>query len=453
MVERDVPLQVSVEETTVLGRKLKIEIPVQEVQHAYRSVVQKAQKSLKLPGFRPGKVPKGILEKRYQEMLQADLLQNLAPTHMQRALEQLSLTPATRPHLHEVKLDKERPLVVEAEFEVVPEFALLDISEFSIKPAKIAVNDDQIQERIEALQKSHATPQEKTGKAVKGDVVQFDFSGRLDGALFEGGSGQNQQLELGQERFLKEFETAMLGMEKGESKTFPLQFPQDYQAAHLAGKEVAFSVVVGQVSQLLPAALDKAFFSRFGPFEDMPAFRGHIKAEIAREAEHAARAAQQSEMAEQISQKYVFPVPEILVKEALQSHERQVQKNTPKVMEDKEKWETAQSEERKRIENALRLSYVIEAVARARGFEPDANDIRERFMLQAQMMRQDPQKLIHSELGERLLRQVRERLLHERILDTLCKEVLGEEAPQAAAVESVAAKRPSASKKTGAKTK
>jgi|GEM_PF-106276 len=419
-------MNVTVAEQDKLKRKLSVEVPLSEVQSTYEEVYQKLRSNIRVKGFRPGKFPRHLAEKRFQAAMSGEAMQSLVPKYFEQAVTELSLRPATEPKFENLDIDKARPFRFEVEFEVVPDFKLLPPSAFTLKEQKSKVTAKDVEARIEEMRSARATLAAKDDEpAAEGDVVTFDFHGTLDGEDFEGGQAENQRIEVGAGQYLPEFDAQFPGIKAGESKEFDVTFPEDYGQATLQGKTVHFTVDAKQVEAKVPPELDEAFFKLFGEqVTTLAELQAEIKQQLEQEHERTVMQDYQNDLADQMRERYDFEVPETLVDSALHEFEHQLSHDEPEVLQDEEKLTERKAEERQKIEANLRVAYVVDALAKQYDVKADPEEVRQRFFMQAYMMRQNPTELVNSPYGNRLIAQIEQSLVTGKTLDQLAGEVL-----------------------------
>ncbi len=423
-------MHVTVEDQGKLKRKLSVEVPLSDVQQTYDQVFAEIRSHLQVPGFRPGKFPRALAEKRFKSLMAQEAVQNLVPKYFDQALKEKDLRPATEPRFQNLQIDKQQPLKFDVEFEIFPPFELLPPAEFKLEDKPITVTPEQIEERIAQIRKSRATPEDKGAlPAETGDTVTFDFEGKLDGVSFPGGAGKDQRIEIGAGQYLKEFDTQLSGMAAGQTKVFDLSFPADYGDANLAGKTAQFTVTAHKVEKAVPAALTPELFKDFGALETEEAFREHVRKLLHADQERTQLAAQQQSLAEQLREKYTFEVPESSVERLLHQFEHELERTDPEALKNPNKLEELKGERRKKIIGDLRLDFVTDRYARLHDLQGDPQRLRERFMLQAYMLRQDPGELLKSPYGEQMLEYMRQQMLSAKVLGHLAYTLLGKALP------------------------
>jgi trigger factor len=418
-------MEVTMEELGKLKRKLTVEVPLNEVAAAYDEVYQRIRTNIRVDGFRPGKYPRHLAEKRFKELMGQEALQNLMPRYLEQVLQEKRLRPATEPQFHNLDIDKSRPFRFDVEFEIIPEFELIEAKAFTVEEKKVELEADAVERRIDELRASSASLEEKSVPAAQGDFVTFDFEGTLNGRAFAGGSGTSQQAELGAGRYLEGFEKELLGLSAGEHKKFTLTFPADYPQADLAGQIAEFKVAVRKVEAKKLPELDAAFFSQFGSLNSLEVFRDYVESRLRAEQEQAIEREYQEELAEQIRRRYDFDVPETLIEQAVADFEHHQRENHPEMLENPAKLEEAKAEEARNRSAELRLRYVLQRYAREYGITVSGEEVRSRFLLQAILLRQNPEELIRTRAGDMLIYQIQDQLLATKTLRRMVDLILG----------------------------
>lgn len=225
---------------------------------------EKVSKSAKVDGFRPGKAPRDMYEKKYGKQ---DIMMEAADMAIKHEYERLltdeKITPVIEPKVNLVKCDEEE-LEVKFEFVVEPKIELGKYTNLGIKMDKVKVTKEEVENRIRSLLDEYAEIEVKDGSVEDGDIAVIDFTGFKDGVEFEGGKGENYSLTIGSKSFIPGFEDAIIGMKKGEEKDIDLTFPEDYMAEELKGKAVVFKVKVNEIKTRVVPKIDKEFFEDLG---------------------------------------------------------------------------------------------------------------------------------------------------------------------------------------------
>jgi len=249
---------------------------------------EKVNKSAKIDGFRPGKAPRSMYEKKYGKQ---DILFEAADMAVKKEYERLltkeKLMPVIEPKVDLVKCD-DKELAVKFIFVMEPKVELGKYTNLGVKHDKISVTKEEINDRIHHLLEDYAEIVAKDGEVEKGDTAIIDFKGLKDGVAFEGGTAENYSLVIGSNTFIPGFEDAVIGMKKGEEKDIPLTFPEDYMSEELKGQKVVFKVKVNEIKTRIVPKIDKEFFEDLGMenVNTKEELEKEIKGEIVDQKEH-----------------------------------------------------------------------------------------------------------------------------------------------------------------------
>jgi trigger factor len=237
-------MQVSVETTQGLERRLTISVPAETVDVEVKNRLRHIAKTQRINGFRPGKVPPSVIQKRYGQSVRQEVAGELMQRNFVDAIVAEKLNPAGRPNFIAKSNEDGKAFEFEATFEIYPLVELKNLENITIEQPAVEVTDEDLDDMFETLQNQHKTWKENKRKSKKGDKLTIDFTGRVNGEDFEGGKAENFELELGAGRMIPGFEKDIIGMKAGEEKTITVNFPDDYHAENLKGKEAEFDIVV-----------------------------------------------------------------------------------------------------------------------------------------------------------------------------------------------------------------
>ncbi len=276
-------MQVSIETTQGLERKMTISVPAAEVEQDIHKKLQHLSRTQKIPGFRPGKIPFSVIKKKYGQAVRQDVYAELMQRHYYQTIIDQKISPAGAPHI-EPKETTGDQLEFEAVFEVYPEIEVADLAALKIVKPAAEVIDADVAQMLETLQKQRAEWLPIKRMAKKGDQVITDFEGRVDGEAFEGGKGDEVAVILGEGQMLADFEKGLLKIKTGEKREIEVKFPDDYQAEDLAGKTAIFKVFAKEVKgQKLPK-LDEDFVKQFAiDSGDIEELKQEVKKNMERE--------------------------------------------------------------------------------------------------------------------------------------------------------------------------
>ena len=290
----------NVENLGALERRFDITISLEKLQSEIDNRLQRLARTAKLHGFRPGKVPLKIITQMYGVQVQQDVLNDAVHKEFKDTVQQQNLQVAGYPRFEAKATDGNDALyTVSATFEVYPEIVLGDLSNQSIEQPTVKVGETDIDKTLDMICKQRVTYQPVNRPAKKGDRVKIDYHGTIDGNDFAGGKSNDVYLILGDGKFLKDFEAALIDMQVGSSKSFDVVFPEDYHGKEIAGKTVTFEVTLNELAEPVLPAVDAEFAKSLGiPDGDLQKLREGIQKDLEREVSKRAR----SKLKEQIMQ-------------------------------------------------------------------------------------------------------------------------------------------------------
>ncbi len=242
-------MAVTVETLEKLERKMTLTLPVNAIKSEVDSRLKRLARTVKMDGFRPGKVPMNVVAQRYGYSVHYEVMNDKVGEAFAQAANEAKLRVAGQPKITEKEQSPEGELAFDAVFEVFPEVKIGDLSTAEVEKLSAEVDDAAIDKTLDILRKQRRTFAQRPAEAAAqdGDRVTVDFEGKIDGETFQGGKAEDFQFLVGEGQMLKEFEDAVRGMKAGESKTFPLAFPADYHGKDVAGKQADFMVTVKKI--------------------------------------------------------------------------------------------------------------------------------------------------------------------------------------------------------------
>ena len=279
-------MAVTVETLEKLERKITLSLPVTTIQSEVDARLKRLARTVKMDGFRPGKVPMNVVAQRYGYSVQYEVLNEKVGEAFAKAANEAELRVAGQPKITEKEGAPEGELAFDAVFEVFPEVKIGDLASAEVEKLSADVDDAAIDKTIDILRKQRRTFAQRPADAaaVDGDRVTVDFEGKIDGEPFAGGKAEAFQFLIGEGQMLKEFEDAVRGMKTGESKTFPLAFPEDYHGKDVAGKTADFLVTVNKVEAANLPEVTEAFAKTLGIADgSVEGLRADIKKNLERE--------------------------------------------------------------------------------------------------------------------------------------------------------------------------
>jgi len=278
-------MDVTVESTGTLERRMRIELPLEPIEQQVNSRLQSVGRTAKVKGFRPGKVPAKVVKQRYGKQVREEVLNEVLQKSYSEAITQQELTPASGPKI-ETENQGGNTFAFTATFEVMPVVDLKDLAKIKIENPEVTIGDDDIEDMLLNLRKQKASWEEVDRKSADGDRVVIDFVGKLKGEPFPGGEGTDYPVVLGAGQMLPDFEKGLVGVKAGDEKTFKVKFPKDYQAEDLAGKKVDFTINAHRVEAEVLPELDDEFAESFNVTEGgLERFRKDVRENMDRESE------------------------------------------------------------------------------------------------------------------------------------------------------------------------
>ena len=309
-------MQVSVEATGNLERHLKVSLPIERIDNEFNQRVNELKQEMRVPGFRPGKVPVNVIISRYGNSVRAEVIEKLIRISLHEAFTSQNIQPAGMPHLKDIQAEPGKPLEYIAVFEVYPSVTLADFATYTVEKPAASVAETDVDNMLAKLQKQHVNWTQVERKAENGDRVIIDFVGTMDGVEFQGGSAKDVPVVIGSKSMIDGFEQGLIGAEAEAEINLDLQFPEQYHHAEVAGKPVHFKVVVKEVqSEQLPE-LDDKFAELFDVKEGgLTGLRKEIQQNMERELDFAQKAYVKNQVLEKLLEANEIEVPKSLVQE------------------------------------------------------------------------------------------------------------------------------------------
>jgi trigger factor len=360
-------MQVSVENTGGLGRRMTVQVPAEQIDREVDSRLQSMRATVRLDGFRPGKVPLGVIEKKYGARVRQEVMQQVIHSTLQDALARESLRPAAEPRIDPVESLPGQPLEYVATFEVFPELtAPLDYG-FRVARPVVNIRDEDVDAMLEKLRRQRATWTTVDRAARNDDQIVIDFEGTVGGNAFAGGKARKMPLVLGSNTMVPGFEEQLVGAVPGETRTLQVTFPADYSSREIAGKEVEFRVDVHSVSEPELPELDDAFARAFGVAEKgMEGLRHEVSANMQRELTQLVRSNLKDQVFSGLLERNPVEVPRSLVSdEAARLKAQQMAESTN------------DSALERNAERRVKLGVLVTAIVRQNRIQVDPDRVRE----------------------------------------------------------------------------
>ena len=383
-----------------LSRVYGVTVPAAELTEKLEARIAEITPTLKIKGFRPGKVPTAHVRRLYGKALMGEVVEQTLSETTQKVIADNNLRPAGEPDLKpegdlNQVIEGKADLAYELALDLLPEFEPVDPATLELKRPVYEPAEAEVDEAVAELAKQNRTYEPRTGKTVKakdGDMVVIDFVGKLDGEAFAGGSATDAELVLGSGQFIPGFEEQLVGAKPDSDVELKVTFPEGYQAAHLAGKEAVFEVKVKEVKAPVETAADDAFAERLG-VESLEKLRELLKTNIGQQYARASRFKLKRALLDQLDAKHDFPLPPRMLEAEFASIWGQVQQDKESgslPADDAEKSdEQLEAEYRKIAERRVRLGLVLAEIGRANNVQVTDQELAEAMRQEA--LRYGPQ--------------------------------------------------------------
>jgi trigger factor len=312
-------MEVTVEVTEGLERRMTVTLPENDISDQVEKRLNSLRKTVRLEGFRPGKVPLKIVRQRFSGQVQDEIMGKVVQSTFGDALKEKDLRPASGPTLQSRELKDDQAFEYAVTFEVYPEIEIQGLGKIDLEKPIVEITDDDVDRMIETLRKQRVSWEDTDRASQAEDRVTLDFEGKLDGEVFDGGSAKDTPVVIGAGRMLKDFEDSLIGLKAGEEKTFNVTFPDDYHSQDLAGKTAEFTVNVHSVSEPKLPEIDEEFAKAFGVDEGgVEKLREDILENMQRELDQAIRSKVKNQVMEGLLEQNKIDVPNAMIDEEIE---------------------------------------------------------------------------------------------------------------------------------------
>ena len=416
-------MQVSVEATQGLERRLTISVPAETVDVEVKNRLRQVSKTQRINGFRPGKVPPSVIQKRYGKSVRQEVAGEIMQRSFVDAIVAEKINPAGRPSFVAKSNEDGKELEFEATFEIYPEVVLKDLEKIAVERPDVEVTDSDLDEMFETLQKQHQTWKENKRKTKKGDKLTLDFTGRVDGEEFEGGKAEAFELELGAGRMIPGFEKEITGMKVGEEKTIKVTFPDDYHAENLKGKDAEFDIVVHKTEGPILPKVDEEFAKLFGVEEGgVEALREEVSKNMARELTQAVKAKVKDQVLEGLLESHEVGLPSALVAQEVDVLRQQAMQRFQGQMDPKNLPELPSEMFTEQAERRVKIGLLLGEVIKVNELKVDDAKVDE-LIATAASAYEDPKEVIEYYANNKeLMQQMQNVALEEQAVELLVEK-------------------------------
>lgn len=415
-------MKVHIEEISSTKRALRVELPPESLSEKLETAYVHLAKKARLPGFRPGKIPRDLLRSRFKDEARQDALRELIPESYSQALKETNLDPVSEPMLEEIVCEEGKPLSYRATFDVRPALQLSGYTGVEVYKDKLDVADSEVDQALEYLRERAAEYVPMEGwPALQEDLLVIDYEGLTGGKPLKGVSGQNTSVLLGAHQFIPEFETQLHGLKKGDFKEFSLEFPSDYGRRELAGKRVLFRVSVKEVKKKRVPPLDDNFAKSAAGCEDIQALREKAKQDLLAHKEREQVARLKDQILEKLRAAHPFDPPESMVDAEVEAILSDLKRSaggrgaTPARHEE----EATRTKARELALTRVQDSLLLETVAKLERFEVSEDELNKEVESAAATLNRKPEAVRDMLQREGRIESFRTRLMERKALDFL----------------------------------
>jgi len=412
-------MQVSLETTSGLERRMRISVPSGEFESQVEAKLKKTAGEVRLKGFRPGKVPMKEVKRRFGAGIRQEVSSSIMESSYREAILQEAVSPAGNPQIEDIKIESDQDLEFTAVFEVFPEITLADFSSIEVTKPESAVTDADVEKMIETLREQRKVFSEVDRPAQDGDKLNIDFEGFVDGEVFQGGKAEGSDIVIGSGSMIPGFEEGLIGAKTDDETELNVTFPEEYQASELAGKAAVFKVKVNSVLEAGLPELNETLFEQFGVTEGgLEAFKKEVTANMEKELKAAIATKVKNQVLDGLAASNEMLVPKALVDseidrmrhEAVQQFGGQ-QQIDPSILPA----EMFQDQASKRVV----LGLLVNAIVEQKALTVDAELVKGKITEMASSYEEPEQVINYYYSNEEQLNQIQNLVLEEQVIDTI----------------------------------
>jgi trigger factor len=413
-------MQVSVESTGTLGRRLTVAIPAADVEKEVQQRLRRLAKNARLPGFRPGKAPLRVLEAKYGGQVLGEVAGSLIESTLRAALAERKLVPAGGPEVEPKTLERGKDLEYVASFDVYPEVTRLDLAGVKIEIPSCEVTEEDVGKALESMRKQRVNWEPVERGAEDGDQVVMDFVGSIGGEPFAGGKAEDYAYVMGSGQLLEDFERGLVGVRQGEQKVIEVSFPDDYRGQDVAGKLASFQVEIKQVNAPRLPEVDKEFAESFGVKDgDVDKLHSDVRDNLQREMQERLSSLTRQRVMDALVESNSIELPIKLVEQEI---DRIIEGNRKMLKEQGipvEGMDPDRSHFRNEAERRVALGLIMYEIVRQRNIQADADQVKARVERMAASY-EDPQAFVQWYYSDQnRLTQLEAVVLEEQVVEHL----------------------------------
>jgi trigger factor len=410
-----------------LKRELKVVVPARELETAVEKRLAQLSRTVRLKGFRPGKVPMTVVRKRFHGAVLSEVIEKQIQETSAKAIAEQNIRPAAQPTLEVSSYNPGKDLEFRMGFEVLPSVELGDFSTIELTREVSEPGEAEVEAALQRVADSERrfVKAEVAREAASGDQLLLDFAGSIGGTPFEGGKAEDFELMLGSGALIPGFEDQLIGVKGGERRTVDVTFPNDYPRKELAGKAASFAVKVKEVREPAPVAIDDELARRFN-YDSLEAMRAAVRERLTQDYQNVSRAKIKRRLLDKLAERYTFPVPESMVEQEFQQIWSQIKAEAEQTKSSIEavigkSEEDGKVEYRGIAERRVRLGLLLAEVGRQNGVTVEREDLLHAAMQSARNIAQPKQIMDFYRNNPSALERFRAPVFEEKTVDFLLK--------------------------------
>jgi len=416
-------MQVIEKRSEGLKRAFAVVLPAADIAARRDARLAEIGKDLRLPGFRPGKVPAKIVAQRYGQAVMGEVLERSLDDAARRIVAERGLKPAMQPKVEIVNWSDGADLEFNLDLELLPEITVPDLAAIEVERLTAVPSEEEVAKRLEEIAKRHrpSEPIEESRPAVAGDLLVVDFTGRIGGRAFKGGAATDMEIEVGGAGFVPGFTEGLIGLVPGETREITVAFPDAYPAEDLAGKTAVFEVTAKALRRALPPSIDDALATKHG-FADLAAMREAIRGAIQREYDQLSRLRLKRALLDRLAERVSFPVPEAMVEAEFGAIWQRIEQDMKAGQLDEadrgKDEETLKAEYRGIAERRVRLGLLLSEIGRANSLTVSQDELKRAVLAEAQRYPGQTRKVIEFyQQNPQAIERFRAPLFEEKVID------------------------------------
>ena len=392
-------MQVTETKNEGLSREFNVIVPAKEIETRISDRLKEIAKTIKMPGFRPGKVPPSLLRKRYGDSLRGEILEQTVNETSNKTINDRELRPASQPKIEITTFDEGGDLEYTIALDIIPEIVPCDFSKIKLERLVVKIEDKEIDETIDRLASMHKSSEPVTAKrkSKSGDITVIDFIGKVDDVEFPGGTGEAFELELGSNSFIPGFEDQLIGAKAGDHVDVKVTFPEEYGAEDLAGKDAVFSVDVKELREAIPSPIDDELAKKFSK-ESLSELKDAVREDRQREFAEISRMRLKRVLLDELFDAHDFETPQSMIDDEFNSIWKQYEHSRDEGTlddDDKNKSEEDHKEDFMEIsKRRVRLGLLLSEVGRTNNIQVSQDEINQRMFAEAQKYQGQEQQVL-----------------------------------------------------------